>query len=418
MAHFFALDVETANAAMSSICQIGVVEFDGPTAIDTWETLLDPQDYFDPVNIHMHGITPQKVIGDPTFEQIYIMLRSRLQNQTVVTHTAFDITALRRACEKYNLPELTPIWLDSARVARRHWEALRYTGYGLSNVAAMLGIKYQAHDAVEDARVAGLVVIQAMRESGLSLHEWQKRAYSSVTPTYEKRIKLDGNPEGPLYGENIVFTGALTISRPEAAQLAAQAGCNVQPGINHETTLLVVGIQDIDRLAGYNKSSKHRKAEQLIQSGQAIRIITEKDFIQLVEIERKAHPKTTDGRNLFVSIDTPIREFIDMDHRWRGPDRGLIWCWERGRLLAIENPSLAERAKSGELMTLTWKGGVPEEFKSPRKEGTLNYLAHWQGLAGKDLDIDTECPVSLTCAVTGVVVTYTKDSWKKAESEQ
>jgi hypothetical protein len=50
------------------------------------------------------------------------------------------------------------------------------------------------------------------------------------------------------------------------------------------TTILVVGNQDIRRLAGHRKSSKHRKAEQLISQGQYIRILTESDFEQLVAL--------------------------------------------------------------------------------------------------------------------------------------
>jgi DNA polymerase-3 subunit epsilon len=85
-----------------------------------------------------------------------------------------------------------------------------------------------------------------------------------------------------FYGETVVFTGALSLPRREAAHLAALAGCDVGNGVTKATTILVVGIQDTDKLAGYDKSSKHRKAEQLIESGQSIRIISEKDFIEIV----------------------------------------------------------------------------------------------------------------------------------------
>ena len=31
------------------------------------------------------------------------------------------------------------------------------------------------------------------------------------------------------------------------------------------------------------------------------------------------------------SIDEPIREGLTWNELWKGPDEGLIWCWERGR---------------------------------------------------------------------------------------
>ena len=111
------------------------------------------------------------------------------------------------------------------------------------------------------------------------------------------------------------------------------------------------------------------------------------------------------------SIQQPIREFVDMDHRWRGPDAGLIWCWERGRQKAAEDPVLAVMARKGVLMPLGFKGGVDKD-KIPiekKKNGHLFYLAQWQGLAGKGLDIDTDCDTCLICSATGVEVTYSRE---------
>ncbi|MDX9896099.1 MAG: BRCT domain-containing protein [Desulfofustis sp.] len=95
------------------------------------------------------------------------------------------------------------------------------------------------------------------------------------------------NPEGDYYGENIVFTGSLSIKRNQAADLAAKIGCEVTPGVTKNTTMLVVGDQDISRLSGHEKSSKHRKAEALIEKGQSIRIIKESDFMEMISIVEK-----------------------------------------------------------------------------------------------------------------------------------
>ncbi len=113
------------------------------------------------------------------------------------------------------------------------------------------------------------------------------------------------------------------------------------------------------------------------------------------------------------SINEEIRDFVSMDHRWRNSDKGLIWCWERGRQMSKEDSELALRARNGELMTLGWKDGVPDKFKGKRKDGTLNYLAQWQGLAGKDLNINTDESIVLVCSSTGVEVTYSKDGGKQ-----
>lgn len=79
------------------------------------------------------------------------------------------------------------------------------------------------------------------------------------------------------------------MPRREAADLAAAAGCEVADSVSKSTTLLIVGDQDVRRTAGFDKSSKHRKAEALIEKGQLIRILRESDFqtlLSLVDAQR------------------------------------------------------------------------------------------------------------------------------------
>jgi DNA polymerase III subunit epsilon len=92
-----------------------------------------------------------------------------------------------------------------------------------------------------------------------------------------KRLGVDG----PLFGEVVVFTGALDMPRREAAEMAAAVGCEVAPSVTRRTTLLVVGDLDVRTLAGHEKSAKHRKAQKLITEGVPIRIICETDFYEL-----------------------------------------------------------------------------------------------------------------------------------------
>ena len=78
-----------------------------------------------------------------------------------------------------------------------------------------------------------------------------------------------------------MFTGKLEIPRGVAAKAAAGMGCNVADSINKRTTILVVGDQT-HRTKGNEKSSKHRKAEEMIASGAPIRIVGESDFMLMV----------------------------------------------------------------------------------------------------------------------------------------
>lgn len=283
MSQFVAVDVETANADLASICQIGVVVFDDTGPASTWQSLVNPEDVFDDVNVSIHGITEEAVKDAPTLPAVCDHLRAAMADQIVVCHTAFDRIAVGRACDKYQLLPIECRWLDSARVVRRTWPEFRQRGYGLSPVAQKLGIAFDHHVAKEDARTAGLIVLRAVAESGVSVEEWLARAMRPVADL--DPIAREGNPHGPLSGETVVFTGTLSMPRREAAALAADLGCTVADGVTRETTLLVVGDQDEWRLAGYTKSRKHRKAEALIADGQHVRIVGELDFLALAEAE-------------------------------------------------------------------------------------------------------------------------------------
>ena len=287
--NFVAIDVETANADMDSICQIGLATFVDGQLAEEWCTLVDPEDYFDEVNISIHGIEARMVRGQPKLPQIADRLRSTLEGTVSVCHTHFDRIALARAYGKYNLNPILTKWLDSARVVRRTWKDLAWKGYGLANVCSRIGYKFQHHDALEDAKAAGFVLLAALRESQQDLDHWRHRVDQPIDPKNSSSgaaVQRDGNLEGDLYGEVVVFTGALELPRSEAADLAASVGCQVTAGVTKKTTILVVGDQDVTRLAGYEKSSKHRKAEQLVAEGYRIRIIRESDFKTFVRTVR------------------------------------------------------------------------------------------------------------------------------------
>lgn len=287
---FVAIDVETANADMSSICQIGIACFKNKKMVEEWKTYVNPRDYFDAINISIHGIDESKVKGAPIISELADKIYRYLDNHICVCHTHFDRVSIRQAFEKYMIRQPNGTWLDSARVARRAWTEFAWRGYGVGNICSFLGYNYSPHDALEDAKAAAHIFISAIDKTGLNIDDWLKRVEEPIDPSklkYSQSIKKDGNPEGIFYGEVLVFTGKLDVSRPEAANLAAEIGCRVSAGVTKDTTILVVGDQDVKRLAGHQKSAKHRKAESLIMQGSKIRIIRESDFKELVFLNKK-----------------------------------------------------------------------------------------------------------------------------------
>lgn len=281
---FVAIDLETANSRLTSICQIGISVFENFREVEAISSLVDPDDYFDPINVSIHGINESAVRGKPRFIEAFRQVQHLFDGSIVVSHTPFDRTSLLQTCRanKVAVPNCT--WLDSAKVVRRAYPQFAESGYGLSNVAKAFGMDFKHHDALEDARVAGAILIQAINDTGIQLHDWLIRVEQSLSgEKYEQRIRLEGKSEGPLAGEVCVFTGAMKIPRADAAKVANEAGAAVEPGVTKRTTIVVVGDQDLERLAGKTKSSKHLKAEELAAKGFPIRILQERDFVALLD---------------------------------------------------------------------------------------------------------------------------------------
>lgn len=247
---FLALDVETANPDLSSVCQIAIVSFENGAVGGSWQSLVDPEDYFDPRNTAIHGICEEAVRGAPTMPALASELQSRLAGALMASHTPFDRVAIFRALEKHRVPLIENRWLDTARIVRRAWPQFSRSGYGLSKVAEHLGIVFRHHVAEEDARVAGEILLRAIAKTGVGIEGWLHKSTEPVGGS----IAREGSEDGPLYGETIVFTGALSIPRREAATMAAAVECSVSEGVNRATSILVVAIRTSRGLRGTTRA--------------------------------------------------------------------------------------------------------------------------------------------------------------------
>jgi DNA polymerase-3 subunit epsilon len=261
---FVVVDVETACSRVSSICQIGIVGFRDGREVFAWETLVDPRDEFSSFNIGIHGITAQQVAGQPGFAQIHAVVDSHLNGRITVAHSAFDKGALAAACRVGARPPIETTWLDSVRVAQQAWPQLG--SHRLNVLSRFLGIEHRHHDALSDARAAGMVIVKAIEHTGIDLQGWMTRP---ATP----RAKAPAPAiSGPLKGERVAILGE---PRDGAlARFVAGAGGRVVAAVGATTTMLVIATrQPYGRWV--ESSDPHRKALALREAGRPISVVTE-----------------------------------------------------------------------------------------------------------------------------------------------
>lgn len=100
---FVAIDVETANPDMASICQIGIACYSNGQLEQEWVSLVNPMDYFDPINVSIHGIDERSVSSAPTLKDVYHQIKPLLSGKICVSHTHFDRISLDKALRKLSL---------------------------------------------------------------------------------------------------------------------------------------------------------------------------------------------------------------------------------------------------------------------------------------------------------------------------
>ena len=300
---FVAIDVETANAHRGSICAIGAVLVREGVVISTHSWLTRPPrglDEFSGFNVSLHGITPDMVADQPAFAERLDQLLDLSGGLPLVAHNAaFDIGALREACIATDRDWPTTDYACSLVMARR---ALDLISYRLPIVAAECGIDLiDHHEPSSDALACAHIVLEIARRGNadslsdlcadlhvlagrLETASW-RGCRSTPTPTAASpppEAAVDADPEHPLYGQVVVFTGALSIRRKEAWDLLAACGAVVERGVTKRTTMLVVG----DGFTGHDPADfatgKAAKAAQWRAKGNRIEVLTEADLLDLL----------------------------------------------------------------------------------------------------------------------------------------
>lgn len=300
---FVAIDFETANSLRSSVCSVGVVVVKNGKIHEEVQTLINPLSEFHYFNTRVHGITENMVQDAPTFEEFWPQLKPYIDKQMIIAHNAsFDIGVLKDSVSRCYETQPEYQYSCSYRIAKKVWPDLY--NHKLSTVANYLSISLKHHDALEDARAAALIVLEAMKKTRTSsinelshLHKIKigdsvtlkkpnsraKKSIEDKTLTYIETQINEPNPRHPFYGAHIVFTGKMdSMTRSSAAQYAVDRGAICKGAVDVDTNFLIVGDQALTKYVEGVKSSKMLKAEALIQKGIPLEIVGEQDFLKLV----------------------------------------------------------------------------------------------------------------------------------------
>lgn len=298
---FCVVDLETTglNPVYDEIIEVALLKVRDNKVIDSFTSLVRPEAvyvdkdddgntiseyYIDDFIVELTGITNEMLAEAPTLKENFKEILEFIDDDVIVGHNVnFDINFLYDfASDNYN-KELSNDFWDLMKLSRRILKDI--DRHRLIDLADFFGYAFTGHRALNDCQAT--LDIMSMLKSYADEHEIEYAAVPRKKALNLKAIEAtetEIDRENYFYDKSICFTGKLEhFTRKEAAQICVNLGAKCENSVTKHTNLLVLGGFDSVSNVKDNKSSKLKKAEKLILSGQDLTIMDEKLFLDTIQ---------------------------------------------------------------------------------------------------------------------------------------
>lgn len=289
---YIVFDLETTgvNCYNNEIIEIGAIKYKDFVEVDRFQQIIKPKGRVDPFILRLTGITKAEIDNGLKIESVIDDFLEFIKDFPLVAHNAsFDMKFLMytliKTGRKYR--EITSI--DTVTLARRYIDETE--NHKLETLKNLMNMNNKSHRAIDDCLVTNEVykLCYARKDdlkytSNIGLRK--KVNLNELTAELDE--KIDKNHS--MYNVEICFTGALKkFTRKEIGQTMANLGANPQNDVTPTTEYLVLGEKSyLDYIQTNKKSSKLNKALKYREAGQSLKIISEGDFIDILEKESES----------------------------------------------------------------------------------------------------------------------------------
>lgn len=168
---FTAIDFETASKERTSVCSLGICVVKNNEITERKEMLIKPDPFdFNEYNVKIHGITPEMVIGMPTFDKYWDSLKGYIENSMVIAHNApFDVHVLCSTLEHFGIEIPAFSYMCTVVLSQKAYPDL--LSHKLNNLAEALGIGFSHHRAGDDAYACAAAFLRIAEDYKLSTFE-------------------------------------------------------------------------------------------------------------------------------------------------------------------------------------------------------------------------------------------------------
>lgn len=164
MKDFVAIDFETANRHMGSVCSVGIVIVRNGKIEDKLYSLIYPKpDYFTYWTTQVHGLTMEDVKEAEPFPCVWQQIAGKIKGMPLVAHNSpFDEGCLKAAFKEYGMEYPGYEFYCTCRASRR---LLRneIPNHRLETVAGHLGYDLRRHHhALADAEACAFIALKLL----------------------------------------------------------------------------------------------------------------------------------------------------------------------------------------------------------------------------------------------------------------
>lgn len=274
-----------------SIIEIAGLRVISDKVEDTFSSLVRPKEYHLKEEISaLTGITDEMLSTAPDFSTISEELTSFIGTLPLVGHNILiDIQFLNKTMLEYGYSPLDNDYVDTLPLSQKLFP--EFIHHRLIDMALYYDIAVDgAHRALQDCYITK-ECFDKMRGT-MERSFPSEKAFTDSFTTTGRRLKAEYiQPLSPfkeenclLKGKTFVFTGILkSMSRREAMLRIASLGGINEDKLTTKVHYLVVGQKEEEIVNNDNLSGKEKKALRYAAEGYPIQILTEKEFITLLE---------------------------------------------------------------------------------------------------------------------------------------
>lgn len=287
--NYTVIDIETTgfDPYVNEIIELSALKVRDKKIVGEFSTLVKPNVPVSEFITKLTGITNEELENAPKIENVISKYIEFIGDDTLLGHnTGFDINFIYDAYLKYCNKHFNNHYMDTLRISRRVLTGI--DRYNLKYIAKYFDIPVDVeHRGLADCKTTYLCY-EKLREYINSNNISVSGTNHYKNPDNVVDIALDDTKDielNPFYNQVVVFTGTLeNFSRNSAMKIIEKLQGVNGKSVTKQTNYLILGnneycsaIKDKD-----GKSTKQKKAEELILKGQDLKIISENVFYDMI----------------------------------------------------------------------------------------------------------------------------------------